>query len=93
MSDHQAAQWPIHSWHTHAAAASDQTTHHHHLEAVDDEPQQQSPTATTVYVLSLLRCVSASENLLLGPFHGAIAVPSDVVDIDAQAACDSSDTW
>jgi len=45
MSDHQAAQWPIHSWHTHAAAASDQTTHHHHLEAVDDEPQQQSPTA------------------------------------------------
>jgi len=38
---------------------------------------------------------------LLGPFYGAIAVPSPrvvvvvvvVVDIDAQAVCDSSDTW
>jgi len=41
---------------------------------------------------------------LLGPFYGAIAVPSVTRcrccrrrrrcwDIDAQAACDSSDTW
>jgi len=36
----------------------------------------------------------------LGPFYGAIVVPVVVVvvvvvvvDIDAQAACDSSDTW